>query len=174
MTWEDQLFVSGFVNRLAQGHPADALAEDRVLRGGNPSADRNLHTAAGPDGWLTPIVWSHLFCRRSHKAQNPTGLGGQRPPFHPQIPLPSRLFLAARQTMCDFDGCFFLRLERFNLTIGAQSRPLPIKTSIGGKNLGSVPRRRHPHSAGLCAGSPRPCSGGEVPDGRFDPCQTSR
>jgi hypothetical protein len=43
--FRDQLFVFGFVNETVCRHAAGALAEDRALRGRNPSAARSLHTA---------------------------------------------------------------------------------------------------------------------------------
>jgi hypothetical protein len=82
-TLGDQLFVSGFVNRPAACHAVGALAEDRALRGRNPSADRSLHTADGPDGWLTPIVRSHPPLQEQSQSEKSQGVWGTASPISP-------------------------------------------------------------------------------------------
>ncbi len=88
-TFWDQLFVSGLVNRPATCDAADALAEDRALRGRNPSADQSLQTAEGPDGRFTPIVRSHHLQEQSQSEKSTL--------FHPQILLQSHILSCRRR-----------------------------------------------------------------------------
>jgi len=80
-TIRDQLFVSGLLHRSASGDAAVAPAEDRALRGRNPSADRSLHTADGPGGRFTLIVRPLPTAGAASKRKIPGGSGDRVPHF---------------------------------------------------------------------------------------------